>query len=105
VRSPVKAEAVRAAVGASDRLTFAEADLTADAGWAEAVAGVDYVLHVAASLGTGDLMTPALYWADGRRGGAGCPYASSVSCHPTLPSMRSPHAMIGWSTMEGWPIS
>ncbi|MBI1257503.1 MAG: NAD-dependent epimerase/dehydratase family protein [Chloroflexi bacterium] len=30
-----------------ERLTFAAADLTADAGWAEAVAGCDYVLHVA----------------------------------------------------------
>jgi len=28
-------------------LTFAAADLTSDAGWAEAVAGCDYVLHVA----------------------------------------------------------
>jgi nucleoside-diphosphate-sugar epimerase len=31
----------------SDRLTLFRADLTADAGWAEAVAGCDYVLHVA----------------------------------------------------------
>ena len=36
--------------GAADpgaRLTFAAADLTSDAGWPEAVAGCDYVLHVA----------------------------------------------------------
>jgi len=32
---------------ADDRLTVLAADLTADAGWAEAVAGCDYVLHVA----------------------------------------------------------
>jgi nucleoside-diphosphate-sugar epimerase len=32
---------------AGDRLTFLAADLTADRGWAEAVAGCDYVLHVA----------------------------------------------------------
>src|SRR5262245_44822718 len=32
---------------AGDRLTFAAADLTRDAGWAEAVAGCDFVLHVA----------------------------------------------------------
>ena len=31
----------------ADRLTFAEADLQKDAGWAEAVAGCDFVLHVA----------------------------------------------------------
>src|SRR5689334_9722437 len=43
VRAMVKVGGVEA----GDRLTFAEADLTADAGWAEAVAGCDYVLHVA----------------------------------------------------------
>jgi nucleoside-diphosphate-sugar epimerase len=31
----------------SERLTFFEADLEKDAGWSEAVAGCDYVLHVA----------------------------------------------------------
>src|SRR5579862_6290929 len=30
-----------------ERLTLFRADLNADAGWAEAVAGCDYVLHVA----------------------------------------------------------
>ncbi|MBA2392576.1 MAG: NAD-dependent epimerase/dehydratase family protein [Ktedonobacteraceae bacterium] len=30
-----------------ERLSFAAADLTSDAGWSEAVAGCDYVLHVA----------------------------------------------------------
>src|SRR4051794_1046397 len=30
-----------------DRLTFFAADLESDAGWPEAVAGCDYVLHVA----------------------------------------------------------
>jgi dihydroflavonol-4-reductase len=34
-------------VEAGDRLSFAEADLTSDAGWAEAVAGCTYVHHVA----------------------------------------------------------
>lgn len=34
-------------VDPGDRLTFFAADLTSDAGWPEAVAGVDYVLHVA----------------------------------------------------------
>ena len=32
---------------AGNRLTFFAADLNADAGWAEASAGCDYVLHVA----------------------------------------------------------
>ena len=33
--------------GPTDRLAFAQADLENDAGWAEAAAGCDYVLHVA----------------------------------------------------------
>lgn len=36
---------------AGERLEFAYADLTDDAGWAEAMAGVDAVLHVASPLG------------------------------------------------------
>ena len=55
VRDLSKEPAVRAAVassaGATDRLTFFAADLTADAGWDDAMAGCDYVLHVASPLG------------------------------------------------------
>src|SRR3954470_22537018 len=51
VRSLDREEQVCAAVGsetdAGDRLTVLAADLTSDAGWAEAVGGCDYVLHVA----------------------------------------------------------
>src|SRR5579871_3676390 len=36
-----------AGVDAGDRLSFFAADLEQDAGWAEAVAGCEYVLHVA----------------------------------------------------------
>ena len=43
VRATLKA----AGVDAGERLGFVAADLTADAGWAEAAAGCDYVLHVA----------------------------------------------------------
>jgi nucleoside-diphosphate-sugar epimerase len=43
VRATLKA----AGADAGDRLVFFAADLTADAGWAEAAAGCDYVLHVA----------------------------------------------------------
>jgi nucleoside-diphosphate-sugar epimerase len=43
VRATLKA----AGADAGDRLAFFAADLTADAGWAEATAGCDYVLHVA----------------------------------------------------------
>lgn len=39
-------------VKAGDALTFFATDLTSDAGWAEAVAGCDYVLHVASPFPT-----------------------------------------------------
>jgi len=55
LRSLSKQSAVLSAVasgGAStDRLSFAEADLTEDTGWDAAMAGCDYVLHVASPLG------------------------------------------------------
>ncbi|MEA1650668.1 aldehyde reductase [Nitrospirillum sp. BR 11164] len=41
-------------VEAGDRLTFVAADLTADEGWAEAVAGCAYVLHGASPTPTGE---------------------------------------------------
>jgi dihydroflavonol-4-reductase len=57
VRGLAKGPAVRAAVATvvdpGDRLSFAVADLTADAGWDEAMAGVAYVLHVASPMGGG----------------------------------------------------
>jgi nucleoside-diphosphate-sugar epimerase len=69
VRSEAKGEQVRRAVATEvdpqDRLGFAIADLTSDDGWADAMTGVDYVLHVASPLGmnhTGDaesLIVPA----------------------------------------------
>src|SRR5258706_16190068 len=43
--------AVAAVVDAGDRLRFFVADLTKDDGWDAAVAGCDYVLHVASPLG------------------------------------------------------
>src|SRR5271166_468799 len=55
VRSLTREPAVRAMLkqgGADpgDRLSFFAADLEKDAGWPEAVAGCDYVLHVASPL-------------------------------------------------------
>jgi nucleoside-diphosphate-sugar epimerase len=48
VREPaVRAELERAGAAPGGRLTFVAADLEQDAGWAEAVAGCDAVLHVA----------------------------------------------------------
>ncbi|MEO8359649.1 MAG: aldehyde reductase [Vicinamibacteria bacterium] len=70
VRSLKKEAEVRAllatgGVEADDPLTFFEADLESDAGWAAAVAGCDYVLHVASPFPAGvpkhedDLIVPA----------------------------------------------
>jgi dihydroflavonol-4-reductase len=50
VRSRAKADATRAAlsrVAPIDRLSFAEADLLSDGGWADALQGCSYVLHIA----------------------------------------------------------
>src|ERR1700739_480992 len=43
----VRATLKSAGADPGDRLAFFAADLTADAGWAEAAAGCDFVLHVA----------------------------------------------------------
>jgi dihydroflavonol-4-reductase len=73
LRSPDRADEVRDAVapvaGSVDRLTFATADLSDDAGWDEAMDGIDAVLHVASPMGItgGDadsLLRPAV---DGTR--------------------------------------
>jgi dihydroflavonol-4-reductase len=51
LRSPARADDIRKAVAArvdpGDRLEFCTADLASDAGWADAVKGCTYVLHVA----------------------------------------------------------
>jgi nucleoside-diphosphate-sugar epimerase len=58
VRTTIRREAAT-----TDKLEYAVADLTADEGWAAAIEGVDYVLHVASPLGEGrtadDLIIPA----------------------------------------------
>jgi nucleoside-diphosphate-sugar epimerase len=62
IRDLAKESAVRAAVasaaGSTDRLTFFTADLTADDGWEAAMAGCDYVLHIASPLGTDSSRDP-----------------------------------------------
>ena len=51
-------EALAKVVDPGNRLSFHAADLTADAGWDEAVAGCDYVLHVASPLGVAEPKDP-----------------------------------------------
>jgi dihydroflavonol-4-reductase len=62
VRDAAKERAVRAAVSSEfdpgDRLTCHVADLMSDDGWDAAVAGCDYVLHVASPMGTGNPKDP-----------------------------------------------
>jgi nucleoside-diphosphate-sugar epimerase len=67
VRSPEREATVRELVGAerAGALSFATADLMDDAGWAHAVSGCDFVLHVASPFPLGapkhedDLIVPA----------------------------------------------
>jgi len=66
IRNLAKADSVRKSLGlTADQLELFAADLTADAGWAEAVAGCDYVEHIASPLPVGvpkhddELIVPA----------------------------------------------
>jgi nucleoside-diphosphate-sugar epimerase len=67
LRSLQREAEVRTLLGAvgEERLRFVAADLTADAGWAEAVSGCDHVLHIASPFPAGipkhedDLIVPA----------------------------------------------
>nr|WP_295659533.1 NAD-dependent epimerase/dehydratase family protein [Polymorphobacter sp.] len=66
IRSLAKGDAVRASLGlTADELPLTAADLTSDAGWAEAAGGCDFVQHIASPLPTGavktddDLIVPA----------------------------------------------
>lgn len=51
---PAVCAAIQSQVDPDGRLSFVAAELTGDKGWDEAVAGCDYVLHVASPLGTED---------------------------------------------------
>jgi dihydroflavonol-4-reductase len=72
VRSLSREPAVRAAIASAtdsgDLLTFFAADLTQDEGWDAAMAGCDYVLHVASPLGGGGSRDPNALLAPARDG-------------------------------------
>lgn len=72
VRSEAKADKVRALMTKagvdSSNLTFHIADLTSDDGWADAVAGCDYILHVASPLTTGETSDADAYVRPAREG-------------------------------------
>lgn len=52
-KEPALRRAIAGAAGSADGLSVVTADLMQDAGWDAAMAGVDYVLHVASPLGGG----------------------------------------------------
>lgn len=62
VRTTVRNEASEAKLAAvfGSALTFARADLLSDDGWADAMNGIEAVLHVASPMQGADMMTPAL---------------------------------------------
>jgi dihydroflavonol-4-reductase len=72
VRDLKREGAVRAAlakiVDPGNRLSFHAAELTADAGWDEAAAGCDYVLHVASPLGVAEPKDPDVLIKPAREG-------------------------------------
>ena len=99
VRSPDREATVRELLGAesAEALSFATADLTADAGWGEAVAGCDFVLHVASPFPLGppkhedDLIVPA-------REGALRVLAAARDAQVKRVVMTSSFAAIGYGT-------
>jgi len=72
VRSLAREAEVRAALGKvvdpGDALSFHAAELTADAGWDEAAAGCDYLLHVASPLGIAEPKDPDVLIVPARDG-------------------------------------
>ncbi|MCW3836607.1 SDR family oxidoreductase [Sphingomonas canadensis] len=72
LRSLSKEAAVRAAIAGEvdpgGRLSFFAAELTSADGWDAAVAGCDYVLHVASPLGTGVVKDPDVLIVPAREG-------------------------------------
>lgn len=65
---PSLRRAIASLVDATERLSVVEADLTHDNGWDAAMAGCDYVLHVASPLGGGAATDPDALVAPARDG-------------------------------------
>ncbi|MDB5847375.1 MAG: epimerase [Rhodoferax sp.] len=72
LRNLSQAETLRSAIATgvdgSDRLQFFAADLTSDAGWDAAMAGCDYVLHVASPMGLDNPKDPEALSVPAREG-------------------------------------
>ena len=95
-REPEVRASVATQVDPQDRLTFCAADLTHDDGWAAAVEGVQYALHVASPFPPGppkhedDLIVPA-------REGTLRVLAASVAAGVERVVVTSSAAAIGWA--------
>src|SRR6185369_12017182 len=72
IRNLGREAGVRMAIGKvvdpGNRLSFHAADLTSDAGWDAAVAGCEYVLHVASPLGVAEPKDPNVLIIPAREG-------------------------------------
>lgn len=64
----VRAMLTGAGMANGDRLSFVAANLTGDDGWAEAVAGVDHVLHLASPVQPGHVEDPVALLVPAREG-------------------------------------
>lgn len=67
IRNPTRAAEVRATLGLPD-LELVVCDLMSDAGWAEAMAGIDYVQHIASPIPTGEPKDPDVLIVPAREG-------------------------------------
>ena len=67
-REPAARAAIAAVTDPGDRLSFHAATLTEDAGWDAAMAGCDYVLHVASPLGVAEPKDPDILIRPAREG-------------------------------------
>jgi dihydroflavonol-4-reductase len=74
LRDLARAGEVRAAIGKiasnADTIEFAPADLNSDAGWANALVGADYVLHIASPVSTKTIAERAAWTWQKTEGGA-----------------------------------
>jgi nucleoside-diphosphate-sugar epimerase len=117
VRSLERENTVRAVLADAgmvhdDALSFVEADLTDDAGWADAVRGCDFVLHIASPVHTenvkndDDVIVPA---REGTlrvlRAAAAQLSGGSCSPRPSTPSASATPTLIGSSPRMTGPFS
>lgn len=119
IRELAREDAVRATLGRyapTDRLTFHAANLLADAGWAAAVKGVGYVVHVASPMPVReykgqDLVTPArdgtgrVLQAAQRAGVRHVVMTSSVVAATSQTTAETPTNETVWTDLSGKGVS